>query len=63
MSKIGMSASPPTPDVWLRRSEPTLRANFRLPRCSKYAYNLFASCMARGVSERSACHQWRLKWR
>ena len=26
-SYLGMSASPPTPDVWLRRSEPTLRAN------------------------------------
>jgi len=26
LSDVGMSASPPTPDVWLRRSEPTLRA-------------------------------------
>ena len=26
-SGLGMSASPPTPDVWLRRSEPTLRAD------------------------------------
>jgi hypothetical protein len=26
-----MSASPPTPDVWLRRSEPTLRARRRHP--------------------------------
>ena len=23
LSDVGMSASPPTPDVWLRRSEPT----------------------------------------
>ena len=27
LSGLGMSASPPTPDVWLQRSEPTLRAN------------------------------------
>ena len=26
LSDVGMSASPPTPDVWLRRSKPTLRA-------------------------------------
>ena len=27
LSGLGMSASPPTPDVGLQRSEPTLRAN------------------------------------
>jgi hypothetical protein len=26
LSCLGMSASPPTPDMWLRSSEPTLRA-------------------------------------
>jgi hypothetical protein len=31
-----MSASPPTPDAWLRRSEPTLRAITELMRCSKF---------------------------
>ena len=29
LSCLGMSASPPTSDVWLRRSELTLRANRR----------------------------------
>ena len=30
-----MSASPPTSDVWLRRSELTLRASSGLMRCNK----------------------------
>jgi hypothetical protein len=29
LGDVGMSASPPIPDVWLRRSEATLRANKR----------------------------------
>ena len=28
LSCLGMSASPPTPDVWLRRSKSTLRAMY-----------------------------------
>jgi hypothetical protein len=37
LSDVGMSASPPTPDVWLRRSELTLRAKTR--HCAREALN------------------------
>ena len=36
LSDVGMSASPSTPDVRLRRSKPTLRAMYgRRPRCKR----------------------------
>ena len=43
LSCPGMSASPPTSDVSLRASEPTLRANFKLMHCTIEGVYLIAS--------------------
>ena len=53
LSDVGMSASPPTPDVWLRCSEPTFRANSRLMRCSKVE-GLCGRSTRASISPRSA---------
>ena len=50
LSDVGMSASPPTPDVWLRRSETTLRANRFILQCRKTA-SLFVPTPIRNVTD------------
>ena len=50
LSCPGMSASPPTSDVSLRASEPTLRANRVIFQCRKTA-SLFAPAHMRDVTD------------
>ena len=60
LNDVGMSASPPTPDVSLRGSEPTLRANECILHCGKPAAlndSIFVvSNLRHDLSGRRACN-------
>ena len=70
LSNVGMSASPLTPDVGLRRSEPTLRARYRLMRCSTKLFDHVVGkgeqLVGHGKAERlcglEVDHQLELDW-